>query len=371
MASALPPKRSIKRKTINSAKIKTNQLGNWWDRTYPKWRIWQLVALIGLIFLILMWGISWLLRIGVFGDLTGQNIATTAMTMTGGLVAISYVVLKYRERISVEKAEQREDEQAADRKLSEAVTLLSDDKPIIQISGVYALAAVADEYGSAYNQRAVDILCAYIRSNKDPNYAVVESTIMGEIYKRTNEYHHHDIDLPAPNTQWSDCKLDFHGATFFEKVVFYNTYATKTVDLTNVVFCKEFIARTSSFMAGIDASGSTFQGHISLEDIRAGEASLIFEKSNINNGMSISYTHQADDIIPPNIKFEGAIFFMETISSGRFTVDGEVPIETQYEDLFDYGYYPHLEDDYLLRIEFPVGARLKWRDDFTFPLQGE
>lgn len=372
MASVLPPKKSLKRKTIDSAKVKTSQMGNWWDRTYPKWRIWQLVALIGFIFLVLMWGISWLLRIGVFGDLTGQNIATTAMTMTGGLVAISYVVLKYRERISVEKAEQREDEQAADRKLSEAVTLLSDDKPIIQISGVYALAGVADEYGGSYNQRAVDILCAYIRSNKDPNYAVVESTIMGEMRKRTTDFHQNNGKLPASNTQWSDCKFDFHGAVLYEEHRFFGQLFTEAVDVSEARFMKPLLVQHCCLKGGLYAYRTNFNGSVIFSGVRYGGTNLNFSESTFKSYLSLYDLIPLNEcvVFPPS--FSGAAFHVSEDETTPFRQGNGKTLETQNVSITDIApgaflingkKQAELEGDRAEEsISIPVGAKIVWND---------
>lgn len=74
-----------------------------------------------------------------------------SLTMIGGIGAVGYLVIKYRERAGVEHNE-------ADVKLLSAVQQLGSDSPQVRIAGVYSLADLADTYGSSYHQRVVNIL---------------------------------------------------------------------------------------------------------------------------------------------------------------------------------------------------------------------
>lgn len=328
MASAVPPHRRLSQKALKKASRSPSHLAQWWDEFYSKRRIWQLVALVGFIFLVLMVGISWLLRLKVFGEIKGENVASTAMTMTGGLIAISYVVLKYRERISVELSERREEEQAADRKLGEAVTLLSDDKPIIQISGVYALVAVADEFRGAYHQRVVDILCAYIRSNKYSGNAAVEATIMGEIQKRVNEFHNPRSDIPAPNTVWSGCVFDFHGARFFEPVKLINPYLQKRIDFSRADFKEGLRIEDTHMKQGMDCSDAVFGKKVEIKSLIFQEMNVNFTYTQFKEGFSAEHFSYAGSDEQQKIFFYGARFNMWEVEEIPFSYSSGAPIES-------------------------------------------
>lgn len=81
------------------------------------------------------------------------------LTALGGVGAVGYLVIKYRERAALERSE-------ADEKLVRAVQQLGDPSPQVRIAGVYALADVADTYGGPYHQCVVDILCGYLRTDR-------------------------------------------------------------------------------------------------------------------------------------------------------------------------------------------------------------
>lgn len=371
MALATPPRKNLLQR-VREKQNAPARLARWWDEFYARRRIWQLVAFIGFIFLLLMIFISWLLRMKVFGDIKGENVATTAMTMTGGLVAISYVVLKYRERISVERSERREEEQAADRKLGEAVHLLSDDKAIIQISGVYGLVAIADEFGGSYRQRVVDLLCAYIRGNTRKDYAAVEATIIGEIQKRVNEYHHYRSDLPAPNTSWSDCSFDFHGAVFFEKFRLVNAFLKHHVDCSEAVFHKGMELEDARMDRGLDCSNALFEEAVCIKFLIFQENDVNFNQAHFVRGFEakhFSYPDESREQYYPRrerVTFYGARFDAWSIWDQPFTYAGDKPIETQ-----TVSFYPKAPRDYtpnnttvpeLLRF-IPVGSSVYWQGE--------
>ena len=81
------------------------------------------------------------------------------LTALGGVGAVGYLVIKYRERAALERSE-------ADEKLVRAVQQLGDPSPQVRIAGVYALADVTDTYGGPYHQCVVDILCGYLRTDR-------------------------------------------------------------------------------------------------------------------------------------------------------------------------------------------------------------
>lgn len=92
-------------------------------------------------------------------DSTQLERIKTSLTVIGGIGAIGYLVIKFRERSALERSE-------ADEKLVRAVQQLGDTSPQVRIAGVYALADVADTYEGPYHQRVVDILCGYLRTDR-------------------------------------------------------------------------------------------------------------------------------------------------------------------------------------------------------------
>lgn len=84
----------------------------------------------------------------------------SALTAVAGIGGVAYLVIKYR-------TEQRETAGIADKKISAAVDQLGSDKASTRIAGVYALTDIADRYKGGYRQRVVDILCGYLRSDRE------------------------------------------------------------------------------------------------------------------------------------------------------------------------------------------------------------
>ena len=166
-----------------------------------------------------------------------------SLTMIGGVGAVGYLVIKYRERAGVEHNE-------ADAKLLSAVQQLGSDSPQVRIAGVYSLADLADTYGSSYHQRVVNILCGYLRVERGcwnspdgaevrsceakdtseryytTNDGPVESTILNVLAhhlrkERIDSYSCRQVKQDVADDQlWCDCEIDLHGAHLTERVPF-------------------------------------------------------------------------------------------------------------------------------------------------------
>jgi hypothetical protein len=199
------------------------------------------------------------------------------LTALGGIGAVGYLVIKYRERSAFERGE-------ADEKLVRAVQQLGDNSPQVRIAGVYALADVADTYEGPYHQRVVDILCGYLRtdrllrdSNGNPHYATVEegdpedsppssdsateSTILSVLsshLKSTIGSAETPSRLaktsPGP---WSHCTLDLHGATITETVDFSGAHINK-INSQETRFTRNIRFQDATFTGRADFWSSTF-----------------------------------------------------------------------------------------------------------------
>ena len=176
-------------------------------------------------------------------SLNFKELLSSTLTAVGGIGAVGYLVIKYREQASAERAEVHQNEGEADKKLTAAVQQLGSNSPQVRIAGVYALADVADTYEGPYHQRVVDILCGYLRTDRllkdangdtryatnedgSPNYSLplsadnpVESTILSvlasHLRSSTTAEAKHQSRGP-----WSTCTLDIHGAHITEHVNF-------------------------------------------------------------------------------------------------------------------------------------------------------
>ena len=213
---------------------------------FPTILIWEVLAIAAFSLLAYLWG-GW----AIWESLTGagndpSEIVKIALTTVGGLGAVGYIVIRYRDSQASKRAEERELSRMVDDKMQAAINQLGAEQASTRIAGVYALAEIADTHhggqhnGSRpdddYRQRIVDILCGYLRSDrerpttdengkpcKDGNYdKAVESTIIAVIRKhlqkkRSNEQGHQIVAQTLEDDQlWCACSLDLHGAHIHE-----------------------------------------------------------------------------------------------------------------------------------------------------------
>ncbi len=230
-----------------------------------------------------VWGSgSYLSPHRIFVNWTGDELQTepferikVSLTMIGGIGAVGYLVIKYRERAGVEHDE-------ADAKLLSAVQQLGSDSPQVRIAGVYSLADLADTYGSSYHQRVVNILCGYLRvergcwnspdgaevrtrEEKDTfglyyvtNDGPVESTILNVLARhlrkeRIDSDSRRQVKQDVANDQlWCDCEIDLHGAHFTEQVHFEG------------ITCRRLNASDAYFHNSLNMTMSMFAGNVSF-----------------------------------------------------------------------------------------------------------
>ena len=275
-------------------------------------------AIVSWIFLAI---IAYTLLSAIWGDghgwnrvLTGWHIGTThdpldrikvTLTALGGVGAVGYLVIKYRERSALERGE-------ADEKLVRAVQQLGDPSPQVRIAGVYALADVADTYEGPYHQRVVDILCGYLRTdrllkdaNGDTRYATnddgtpdydhplnadsaVESTILSVLTSHLRASH------STTQGPWSDCNIDLH-----------RTILTEEVDLSGTIINK-ITCKATIFKNQCTFSGAKLKQEADFSD-------AVFHKFTWLDGVNF----------PDSTKFWGTSFEMTAVFDSS-TFGGEV-----------------------------------------------
>lgn len=228
------------------------------------------------------------------------DIVKVALTTIGGIGAVGYLVIKYRERASAEREESRADQREAERRLLDAVTQLGSDSPQVRIAGVYALADVADTYLGNYKQRVVDILCGYLRTERghweaatedeDKNTIVVngrkclqtdgpvESTVLSVLARhlrkeRSKTEEHEAVTQEVDGDQlWCDCTIDLHGATLIENINFQNTtfrnlanfsgmHIYSAIDFTGAHFYENTYFKGTQFHERAHFHGAQFHKH--------------------------------------------------------------------------------------------------------------
>ena len=196
-------------------------------------------------FLLAMWWLGrvpfWQLKLDPRKQ--AENIVKIALTLVGGVGAVAYLVIKYQERQQAGRAEKREKDRTVDTKVQDAINQLGSDKASTRIAGVYALTDIADRYKGGYRQRVVDILCGYLRSDRE-TYPLgedgkpatglprsgdadkaVESTILSMFVAHLKKGSRDENDMMVrqqvrSDQLWGDCDFDLHGAEFHEMTDF-------------------------------------------------------------------------------------------------------------------------------------------------------
>lgn len=225
------------------------------------------------------------------------DIVKVALTTIGGIGAVGYLVIKYRERASAEREESRADQREAERRLLDAVTQLGSDSPQVRIAGVYALADVADTYLGNYKQRVVDILCGYLRTERghweavtgdeDKNTIVVngrkclqtdgpvESTVLSVLARHLRKANEEEPENECTEHKihdgqlWCDCHLDLHGAAITEPIPFSGTHI-KSASFRQAAFLGVTIFQDSTFQGYVNFSEATFKCETYFQDVTFG-----------------------------------------------------------------------------------------------------
>ena len=246
--------------------------------------IWVVLA-IGA-FLVATWWLGrvlpWQLKLD--SETQAESIVKIALTLVGGVGAVAYLVIKYQEQQQAGRAEKREKDRIVDTKMQDAINQLGSDKASTRIAGVYALADIADTYRGGYRQRVVDILCGYLRSDRE-TYPLgedgkpatglprsgdadkaVESTILSMFVahlKKGPRDENGDVTLrqQVRNDQlWCDCSFDLHGATFHEDVRLIGTTFEHGLNFQGTKFERGANFSGAHFTGGADFLMAHFTG---------------------------------------------------------------------------------------------------------------
>ena len=267
---------------------KRKAAGRWckeWMGRLPLFAAIAIWAVLGIIaFLLAMWWLGrvpfWQLKLDPRKQ--AENIVKIALTLVGGVGAVAYLVIKYQERQQAGRAEKREKDRTVDTKMQDAINQLGSDKASTRIAGVYALTDIADRYKDSYRQRVVDILCGYLRSDRE-TYPLgedgkpatglprsgdadkaVESTILSMFVahlKKGSRDENGDVTLrrQVRNDQlWCDCSFDLHGATFHENVSLIDTTFEHGLNFQGTKFERGAHFSGAHFTGGADFSGADF-----------------------------------------------------------------------------------------------------------------
>ena len=249
--------------------------------------VWVVLALVVFTVLGWLWGEGplwswqrWLTNWRGAGVGAGSlDLVKVSLTTIGGIGGTGYLVIKYRERASAERAD-------AEQRLLSGVQQLGSGSPQVRIAGVYSLADVADTYRGEYRQRVVSILCGYLRtqrgewetavseqegpeqSSEEKVYVshdgAVESTVLEvlvrHLRKRREKTKHREAvtQLVEDDQLWCDCTIDLHDAVLTEIADFQDATFTNNADFWGATFTGYAHFRGATFTNGADFRGATF-----------------------------------------------------------------------------------------------------------------
>ena len=260
--------------------------------------VWVVLALVVFTVLGWLWGEGplwswqrWLTNWrGASAGANPLDVVKVSLTTIGGIGGTGYLVIKYRERASAERAD-------AEQRLLSGVQQLGSGSPQVRIAGVYSLADVADTYRGEYRQRVVSILCGYLRTQrgewrtivneqKGPEQSseekvyvshdgAVESTVLEvlvrHLRKRREKTKHREAitQLVEDDQLWCDCTIDLHdavlteianfgGATFTNVAYFWGATFTNVANFGGATFTNNANFGGATFTNVANFQGATF-----------------------------------------------------------------------------------------------------------------
>lgn len=297
-------------------------------------------------------------------DTSPLDVVRVSLTTIGGIGGTGYLVIRYRERASAERAEKmaelaRKDveQEKAEQKLLNAVQQLGSESPQVRIAGVYSLADVADTYRGDYRQRVVNILCGYLRTPRgtwetvaDTNASMdesatrkvyvshdgaVESTVLevltGHLRKRrASSSSSREVAQEVEDDQlWCDCTIDLHGAVIRERFDFSGTALGADVNAQGAQFLGDVNFRDASFSCRVDFSCTTFRKYA---DFR----SAAFDcPSDLQQARFVSNADFRDSTFRQKCKFKKAAINKASFDRARFQGAAELD-QVRFEQVADY-----------------------------------
>jgi len=284
-------------------------------------------------------GLLWLLTSDRTSPLTAARtdqitlevirLAFYAVAGIGGVIALT--VAYRRQRLSEIEVD-REDAKLYNERFAAAADQLSSERAANRLAGVYAMAALADEWGPG-RQTCVNVLCAYLRMPYEPpprrnereaagadqfrpvlEERLVRKTVVSVLAERLRA-------APVHGRTWHGCDFDFTGATFDEgdlsRAVFtgsvtfsYARFPFATFDLSDAKFMGRVDFSNARFLgAAVDFSGSHFLGEVDCSGITVSGGEVRFRYAAFT-GEFVSFS--MSDFAGGTVLFEGCRFGPDT-----------------------------------------------------------
>ena len=211
------------------------------------------------------------------------NLVKIALTTTGGVGGVIFLVIAYRKQRLGENADLRDTTRLRDERFDTAARQLGHGSPAVRLAGAYAMAGLADDWPEN-RQNCVNVLCAYVRMHQDPEPPAdpgerqVRQTIMNVIAAH--------LRRGAP-VSWQGLDFDFTGATIdgadFTDAVFSGglvRFHGTTITGSLLSFYR------AAFTGGmVTFARATFDGvPVTFAEIRVDGGILEFPRATVNGG---------------------------------------------------------------------------------------
>ncbi|GAB3140083.1 hypothetical protein GCM10027258_20280 [Amycolatopsis stemonae] len=207
----------------------------------------------------LLWFLGWprLPTAGVFAVDQLLDLLKIALSVVAGFGGVVLLAVNYRKQrvtenehaLAVEKAG-REAVQGFNERLGTAAEQLAHDSPAVRLTGVYALAGLADDWADK-RQVCVDVLCGYLRLQPDvvtPGEEEVRQAILRMVRDRLSRY----------LGTWRALDFDFTGVRF-ENADFAGLGFEGLVNFDGAEFTGELTTFAgSSFSGALSCHGTVF-----------------------------------------------------------------------------------------------------------------
>ncbi|MFG3341703.1 pentapeptide repeat-containing protein [Glycomyces sp. NPDC048151] len=280
------------------------------------------------------------------------RLAFYAVAGIGGVIALT---VAYRKQRLSEAEVAREDAKLFNERFAAAAEQLSSERTANRLAGVYAMAALADEWDTG-RQTCVNVLCAYLRMPYEPpveSAAKDADQYRAAVEERLVRHAVTDVireRVRAPLVRgktWHTCDFVFDGATldsadfskasFLGRVSFFNArFPTGAVNFSGAYFRGDLNFRQATVSGGIlsftlaDFGGSAMfaeievtGGRVDFQKARFPTFSTWFFRSKFSGGtvdFDGAYFQGHQNAIQPDLRFTDAEFSGAAVSFRQVTV---------------------------------------------------
>lgn len=257
------------------------------------------------------------------------DLIKIALTLTGGIGGVIFLVVAYRKQHFGEIAEQREN--AASRRedikllterFMKAAEQLGHVTPTVRLAGVYAMSDLADEWIER-RQTCIDVLCAHIRMHYDPTppgspvdrqYWHGERQVRQTIFRVIAAHLREESRVP-----WQGHDFDFAGAVIDSADFHEIRISSGTVTFKGAVFPSGKVEFDGAVLSGgvIDFSNATFSGgEVDFGTAKLAGTILHFFEAKLDDGhLDFSYARLT----------EGKVNFDDmSLNGGRLSFNGAI-----------------------------------------------